>query len=499
MAYTPPSLDTLRERIGAALRTRFPTRAHDLDAFFGKWKQALAMAILGFLRGARDVSLDMVPNYGMSDLAADLWAYAAGVPSNDPAVKYGRNAARGAAGGQGTIIGTAGVPIPSGTQATDSTGQVLYQLSGAVTIGAGGTVTGAFVSISTGLGTNQPKGAVLFFVSPPAGVASEIKLDVAALGGGEDIETTAHLVDRILFRLQFPPRGGAAADFRRWAENYLDNNGVAPGFVARAYGYPLRGGTGTFHTLITGGGSGKTRGLSVDVQSAVGAYIDTVRPPMGQHKVLLPSMNPLNSVSVVVGVTAAATRYAFDWAAIGPYAVLSRPGATQVRINAALLGTELGTAIDAGRKPQIQLSVAAQALPVVVRALAYADVGATSTLTVEVDPGVTIAAGDSVYPGGGCVVPVAQAILALIDSLGPSRMSGFADPFDLWDDTLRLNRIIEVAQTAKDPADSTRRVVSAAAGVLINGQVFDKQAADKAPNGTPELLWATSIVVNRTP
>lgn len=511
MAVTINSLATVVRNNAAHFRTRFSSKAHDIDAYFGKLSRATAMSILGFLKIARDLSIDAVPGYGISDLAADLWAYAVGVPSNDAAVKYGRNQAKGSAGGQGTIKGNAGTPIAANTQLTDSTGQQTYKLDAPVVIGAGGTVTGSFSAISKGASTNQPKDAILTWVSPPIGVQSQVTLTVA-LGGGVDRETTSELVGRLLFRTQNPPRGGAAPDWRRWAENYLDSNGLAPGFVKRAYVYPLRGGTGIVHVVIVGGGSGLSRLLSTGIRDAVKAYLDLVRCTTSQVTVLLPDMSAAG-LDLLVKVSPTVERYAFDWSDGGFSQGIVAAANNTITINAnvatlAQLAT-LKDKIDRGLKPRIQIKAANSVLPIVLRATNYTN-AAQSVITLESTPSVNILVGDLMYAGGPVCTPVAQELQYLVDGrvydstkpnlaphpgLGPSRKSGYADAFDYWDDTLRINAMIDAAMDAVDPADSRTKMVKDVPTATLNGVAANKQASDQVVGGTPELLWVKSILV----
>jgi hypothetical protein len=65
--------------------------------------------------------------------------------------------------------------------------------------------------------------------------------------------------------------------------------------------------------------------------------------------------------------------------------------------------------------------------------------------------------GDLVYAGGPVVDPIANTILAYIDSLGPSRQSGYANPLDPWEDKIAISRLADIVLEVKD-LDGTRLV-----------------------------------------
>lgn len=511
MALTLPTLDELIAETAAAYRARFPTKAHDRDSYFGKKTRALALSLLGFMKKARDVSIDMVPNFSMSDLAADAWAYAIGVVSNDPAVVWGRNSATPATGGAGVILGVIGTVVPDGTLLADPTAQVTLRTSGAVTMAGAlgvGQATATIVAVTKGPSGNLLSGTVLTFVTTPANILPQVTL-TQGLSGGKAKESTVELVARLFRQLRDPKRGGSAADFRRWCETYLDSNGVQPGYVKRSYGYPLRGGAGTFHSVITGSGTGLRRLLGAGVQAAVQAFVNLVRPATSQHRTLLPSMGASAGCALQVRVTPSAPRYEYDWydGAAGAPLISYAGGKVKINFNVATSAAyaTLKAAIDAGRNPRLQIIAAASPMPVVVRCNAYTNAAQSEltlidTPTVEIDGAVepvVLAPLDMLYAGGPVVTPVAKRLMALANGLGPSRQSGYADPNDPWDDTLRIGAMIDAAMETVDPTDGKTRMVKDVlpTATTINGFNVNKTARDIVVGGSPELLYATSIVV----
>ena len=68
-----------------------------------------------------------------SSAALDAWAFVFGLPSG-VAGRYGRRGATVSTGGMTIPTGTAGTLVPAGTQAVDSTTQILVQTTAAITL-----------------------------------------------------------------------------------------------------------------------------------------------------------------------------------------------------------------------------------------------------------------------------------------------------------------------------------------------------------------------------
>ena len=94
--------------------------------------------------------------------------------------------------------------------------------------------------------------------------------------------------------------------------------------------------------------------------------------------------------------------------------------------------------MDANSKPRVQVPTASgTALPFQARVTAYAaDAPMAGQLTLTLDTALAVnpAANDPVYAGGPAVLPVAAAALGYVDSIGPSRSSGYAEAGVTWRD-----------------------------------------------------------------
>jgi uncharacterized phage protein gp47/JayE len=492
MAISIPDLDTLVERALTAFRVRFPGKDTHSESFLGKHARALAMTLLGFLQAVKAADDDAVPSERTSSAGLDAWAYALGLPA-DTSGSYGRKGPTAAGAGLGLCTGTLGTVFPDETVLTAPDGVTEVQLLGAVRIpgtppGAG-SVLGSFVAITKGKGGNLDAGTVLTWQSPPSGADSTVVL-TSPLRGALDGEDDPRLLVRELERLQKPPKGGAASDYRRWAES-------VPG-VLRAYVYPLRGGTATVHVVITAEGSGAARVPSVALQSAVDAYVngsvntEGTRPTTVEgYATLLPTLAP-KGMAIQIRVAPSLAKYAFDWQSAGAaLSVVSyTAGPPAQLVVASKMPPSFVTAVGLGH-PRIQVLVAGSALPLEARCIGYTD--STQTITLDTPLATSPQPGDTVYPSGPLVAPVAASVLAYVDSLGPSRASGYADPNDLWEDTCSIFRIASAALAARD-ADGTPLADDVLA-VTIDGATTSRTATDFTDAG-PELLYFQSLVIS---
>ncbi|ODR86702.1 baseplate J/gp47 family protein [Shewanella xiamenensis] len=88
-----------------------------------------------------------------------------------------------------------------------------------------------------GTASNTLAGTDMRLMGTSAGVTSSGKVLVPGIVGGNEQETLEALLERLRFRMRYPPQGGAAHDYQRWAME-------VPG-VTRAWTYPTWWGLGT--------------------------------------------------------------------------------------------------------------------------------------------------------------------------------------------------------------------------------------------------------------
>lgn len=499
MAISTFSLDELEAQVLAFFANRFPGRDLGTESWLGKQARATAMALLALQKAIEDADHDGSPSTKTSTGALDAFAVLFGLLSNQAG--YGRNGPVAASGGVGPATGTKGTIFADGLLVLASDGVTQIKLSGAVTIpgvppGAD-SISAKFIAVTTGVAGNLPAGSVLTWVNPPSGADSTVQLG-SALSGGLEQESDSALLGRIFDRLQKPPKGGAAVDYRAWAE-------ASDSGVHRAYVYPNRGGLGTVEVVAVSGGSGTGRVPSAAVLAACDAYVGARRPVTVQgYRSLAPAMPGGNGMAIRLRLMPSAKKFAFDWNdtaatykvsayAAGPPAVLTLD---------QIAPASLKSAVDAGLLPRVQVeATGGPCIPVQASITGWADAAGKTALTLQnpLPAGWTVPTlNDVVRAGGPIVATIAQALLDYVDSLGPSRADGFADPDDPWEDTCAIARLIEIALDATD-ADGVTRLAANTVGagaVTIDGAAVDRVALADV-GGAPELLFARLVVVQQ--
>lgn len=206
MPFNRPSLPEIRDRIRADIRSRLP------DA-----RPEQRRSLLGILADVDAGGLHGV--YGFLDyLSREVTPYTAEDTLTDWARVWGLSQQSAqAATGSITVTGDEGVTVPEGRELEGSSG-ALYTTTGSATITSGNAEVPVEAN-EAGTEGNLAAGETLRFVSALAGVDGEATVAGDGLTGGADAETRSRLRERLLERIQEPPHGGAAADYRRWARD----------------------------------------------------------------------------------------------------------------------------------------------------------------------------------------------------------------------------------------------------------------------------------------
>lgn len=471
--------------------TLFPGEDLSDKGFLGLLARAFAQVVVLTQYGIEQADDDGTPAYQQaadgtvrsrcSTEALDGWAFTFGLPSGTPGI-YGRGIAKVSTGGSAVPTGTAGTLVLAGTLGVDSTGQVVVKTASDVTLGGPPNLNSVpIVSVTTGLAANLPAGSVISWNSPPAGLDPSATL-TSALTGATDVESDSDLVARIIRRIQNPPRGGTTADYRAWCTEATDANGAALNLLP--FIFPLRNGLNSVDCLITVPGSGPGRRPGAATQAAAQLYIDGKRPVTATGvRVLLPLLDPnaaLRIIARVVPSTAKRGSYLYDWDDAGAATTITASTATS--ITCTVVPAALQLAVTAGRKPRVQIQVSspgASPKPYQARVLSIAG----TTLNLDTTLVFAPVSGSDVFHAGGSVVDrVAAAILAYVDSLGPSVQSGFADTNDPWESTVSINRLVDVCLEARD-TDGTRLLLDVPVpnGVLIGVGAAAPAAASYVP------------------
>jgi len=442
----------------------------DLSEYGFLGLEARAIAQLGALisLGIKDADDDGVPAYDQdadgnirsrcSRAALEAWAFTFGLPNG--AGGFGSRGPTISTGGSGIPSGTAATFVPAGSTAVDSTGRITVQTAADVTLTvAPNTAAVTFVSVTTGAAANLPVGTVLTWVAPPPGLAGTVTL-TAALVGAEDTETDTELVARLLERIQNPPRGGVAADYRFWTENSINVTTLASLGIKRAYVYPQRSGLGSVDVVpLVAGTTGPTR-AAVPL-ALIQAYVDTKRPITATVYIIQASAAAANALRIRIRLTPSTAKggvYLFDWRDGGTPTTITTFNRAAKTIS-CVAPAALKTAITSGSKPRVQIidsNALESPLPFQAQALSYV-AGAPDVITLDSFPPQDPQAGDYFWAGGGAVDAVAQRILDYSNALGPSRQSGFADEYDVWETDVTLARLADIVMETKD-TDGTRMI-----------------------------------------
>ena len=500
-----PILIATRSQLSVAIKAfftnRFPSRNLGTEGFLGKTWRALAMAIWAFEKSVQDADHDACPDDKTSADGLDRWATTLGLPNDNGG--YGRKVAQTATGGQVTASGTPTVIIANGTVGYASDGTTAFTATGGpYTIPGGGSITVNLQATTPGIVGNLAIGELITWSSPPAGLAATAPV-ITAFAGGTDTESNAALLARIFYRLQNPPKGGTAADYRFWCENAFNLTTGAAITVSRAYVYPLREGTGTVDTVITEDGGNRDPGATTD--SLVQAYLNTVRPVTVNTSAVLRPTTSGGGVTLRTRMVPSLALYSFDWNdTLAAYPTVKAGGTTTLlRINGAppaALVTALANSTTSTR-PRIEIANTTTGAPVKAE---QRRVTAIDTITINPDTILTLdspltvypTAGNVIYAGGPMVSTTQDNLIAYMATLGPSRVSGYADPNDFWESTCAIARLTQEALNARDTngVPFSDNVVSG--GVTINGSATDVTPTDSlvAP---PQILYPVLVLVTQ--
>ena len=462
MTFIPDDPSTIETAQLASYATRFVGKDTGTESFLGKLARAEAQGLWAFEKKLERISQDTVPSSLTTyDRLAD-YATLLGLDNGDSG--YGPLVATAATGLTAKVTGTPAATCGATDQIIAADGVTLFVPTATFTVGGGGTVVITMNATITGIAGNLILPAALNFVSPPAGIQTKLVL-VSGATNGTDVESAEDLLVRILNRLQLPPKGGTQNDWNVWCDEALPA-------VNRVYGYAHRHGTGTVDEVCTYAvgisGIGSTRQLTAGNITTIQTYLDLNRPvTCAGRYVLTPYMPAANALTIQTRIVPYDAG-AFDWATLAALHVhtyaatggivdpLTGLQSAQITLSANI-PADLITAIDLGTRPRMQLictNTGAPICPLMVECLKYS-AGALASDKIDcVIPTATswIAPinGNLVFPGSDACLYVPQALHAYINSLGPSRASGFADPDDDWLSTVETEQLNRIAFNTQD-------------------------------------------------
>lgn len=162
---------------------------------------------------------------------------------------------------QGTVTFSGSVPVGTTLQTAD---EIIFE----TTTETDSRLVASIQAVNPGANGNLQSGTVLTLVSPIAGIESEATS--SEVSGGTDIEGDESLRERLLFRMQNPPKAGTKTDYVAWAKEVSG--------VTRAWCYPLELGPG--HVTVRFMTDGLTdNGIPTALMvERVKAHIETLMP-----------------------------------------------------------------------------------------------------------------------------------------------------------------------------------------------------------------------------
>ncbi len=512
MSISIPSENEVLNQALTYFRLQFPLEDLSTNSFLGLIARIFASEITALNESVLAADNESPPNAKTTSVGLDNWAFTFGVPNGSGG--YGRRGAIPASGGSAQITGVTGTVFSTGLTAVDSTGQIIVQLDQNVFLSPAPltSAVGTFSALVAGSASNLPVESVLTWQSPPVGADATFTLQTA-LVGGEDIESDSELLQRILFRIQNPPKGGTAADYRFWAEESVNSQGVSNGII-RAYVYPNKSGTGSVDVIPTQAGIGPGRIPGSSKVTQIQNFIDKLRPVTAKVYVRANSMvqMPANkALSIVIKAIPNLPKYNFTWfdsGNIGTRVLNYNSGARVLTFNTT--PTDLVTQITNGMASQVFPTISYYArgpnstnpLPYILTVIASLGANQFRVRETTLDNVPLDFTLDRINAASPLTIPVLTSVLNYINNLGPSRVSGFADRYDSWSSNVT---IAEVAKVSLDTLDSdgvayisdipnageNPITLSFGSGITISIGANSGTALDYIPNdiGIPEIAF----------
>lgn len=173
--------------------------------------------------------------------------------------------------GKVTISGDPNVSVPAGIVLQRADGVQYEAITGGTTDGFG-VAEVTVRCLTAGKTGNAAEGVVLTLTAPVDRLQSEHEVGAAGIGLGADLESDESLRQRVLHRKRYPPHGGAAFDYVRWAREI---NGVTRVYVDPVTATNGRTTVGVWFLMDDTYANGIPQVADV---AAVRDYIETVRP-----------------------------------------------------------------------------------------------------------------------------------------------------------------------------------------------------------------------------
>lgn len=286
MAFVRPTLTKLISRAQSDIETRLEGASALLR---GCVEWVLARVVAGAAHGLHGhlvwLSKQIIPDTAESEFMtrwADIWGL--------------ERTAAVAVNLQVAITGVNTSVCPAGTEWQSADGAYIYTQDASATI-SGGTATIAITEKApiNGADANLAVNDIVTLISPVAGIDSNGTV-TAVVTTGVDEESDEDLLERLLLRLQSPPKGGGPGDYEQWA---LEVSGVT-----RAWQISNADGLGTVALYFVMDDKVGTIIPDAGEIATVQAYLDTKAPVTADVTAYAPTATTLNITASVTPNTA---------------------------------------------------------------------------------------------------------------------------------------------------------------------------------------------------
>ncbi len=355
-----------------------------------------------------------------------------------------REATAASAANAGVVRGTTGGSFTTSDLLVNPVTGIQYAPTAGGSVGAGATVAMGVIAQSTGSDGLLQVDDVLQWVSTPAGLEDEVRIQVDFDGDttGFDLEGEDSFRNRVIAAWQQVNKGGAPADFVAWI---LESNSE----IATGYVWKWRNGRGTVDVAGLKAGDGSARLLTAPERTALQTALDALTPAPEQVRVLEVMAETAAKVQLAI-VPEPDFEFSRDWDDSAGLTVSAYTPATRV----LQLSATRPVSIQIGSRIVIDGTTGE---PFEVESLGPG----ADELVLVTDRGETITPAEEVYAGGGLTQSVWQAVKDFINALGPRRGDRAAATGTTWVSTADLGRLFEVVQTTTGVLDHTQELPAA--------------------------------------
>ncbi len=443
MAFALPTMLQTREFLVAVGKVIFPDRNFgNPRTYHSKRATFLAAAVTQVIAYVRGVMDDVMPDTASDNGPIDRWGGIKGIE------RKGATPARKAAAAR--VRGDAATPVPVDEELTHPASGLRFKIAASATVPGGEFIDCDIVAIDTGSATRLTKGTVLRFVATPAGLQTDVVLQLDLDEDGYDREQFGSYRERVLDAFRKPTAGGNQPDYVKWG---LEVDGISAAFA-----WPNRAGRGTVDVLGLHSGSGAARVLGSGELADYVTYLKTKAPASvaaegGSLRGLL-AVTDEQDVEIVITPNGEAT-HAFDWVG-GPLTVA-----------AWTLGTRTMQFVDdrpSGMKAGHRITIKGVGSAQDGREFKIEALSGDDSIILELAPAVDPVASDLVYSGGPLVTPIRDAIVAHMN--GETVYAGKGSiprPIGALDSTVGL----EVLAEGIGPANPEGRYGTWSGGLII--------------------------------